>query len=216
MNPDLSTFDFSNADDADIRAAQTELGVDADGDFGPISQKALAEWRAANSPLASDGSALVGDGTWPWQAQIVGDDIVLFGYASCFGGDSDPQDDGETASGISTKTHPTLAACSIPMDGRMFSGLSRLERAALNGCPLPRVPFIKTMVRVAAGGVTQDLEVIDLGPGKQATTSKAEPHVIDLTVAAAKQFDPNATATNFMWKVEATILGGAQYARQSL
>ncbi len=38
-------------------------------------------------------------------------------------------------------------------------------------------------------------------------------HVIDLTVPAAKRFDPHASATNFMWKVSAVILGAAKYAK---
>lgn len=165
----------------------------------------------ATVALPSNGSVLTGDGTWPWQAQIVGDDIVIFGYATCFGGSADPQDNGQTASGISTKADPNVLGCSLPMDGRKFLHLTAAEHRALDGCPLPRMPFRTTIVRVICGPLFQDLPVIDLGPGKQATHQANEPHVIDLTVAAARKFNPRASATNFMAKVEAVILGGAKY-----
>ncbi len=86
----------------------------------------------------------------------------------------------------------------------MFSRLSEAEHAALDGSPIPRVPW-KTEVRVTNGIGTVNLPVIDLGPGKR--TGNA----IDLTIAAARFFKPNATARNFEARVDFTIIGAAKF-----
>ncbi len=185
---------------------QRLLFVTDDGDIGRQTRAALdslsalpddSEWPVPKSQL--------GDGTWPWTAEIVGEDIVVRGArATCFGGSNDPQDNGETASGVSTKLNPEMMACSLPMDGRMFSHLSSAEHAALDGSPIPRVPW-KTEVRVTNGIGTINLPVIDLGPAKK--TGNA----IDLTIPAARFFKPTATARNFEARVDFTIIGGAKF-----
>ena len=155
----------------------------------------------------SDSQILRGDGTWPWNAHIDGDDIVVIGArATCFGGSNDPQDSGETASGISTKANPNLAACSLPM---IYTGASRALLKALGGSPLPRMPW-KTMVQVTdAHGNTYSFPVIDLGPAKY--TGNA----IDLTIAAARLFNSKATANNFEMICDYRIIGAAKYAQGS-
>lgn len=195
-----------------IIAIQELLGVTPDGDFGKNSNAALqalltadpaSQWPTLQS---ISGGELAGDGTWPWKAHIDGDDIVVLGArATCFGGSSDPQDNGDTASGISTKKNPDLAAVSLPMDGLAFHGLSRAEHAALDGSPIPRIPW-NTPVEVTSGGITFTFPVIDLGPGKR--TGNA----LDLTIAAARMFNPKASATNFELRCDYRILGGAQFA----
>jgi hypothetical protein len=169
----------------------------------------------AGAQTAPTNKNALGDGTWSWAARIDGDDVLVENARmTCFGGSDDPQDSGETASGISTKRNPDLAACSLPMDGRMFPALSRAEHAALDGSPIPRVPW-KTLVRVTvffnngAAQKTVDLPVIDLGPGKR--TGNA----LDLTIAAARLFNPKATATNFEARGNYRILGGAKYVKAS-
>jgi hypothetical protein len=160
------------------------------------------------------GRILRGDGTWPFTAQLDGDDIVLRGVkATCFGGAHDPQDDGGTASGINTKKHPDIQAVSLPMDGRQFTGLNRHERAALNGSPIPRMPW-HTPVEITIRGETVHFVqgVIDLGPGKQATRPGDRPHAVDLTEGAARLFDPHATSTNFEAVADVRIIGAAKYA----
>lgn len=148
---------------------------------------------------------LRGDGTWGWVAHVVDGDICVFdARITCFGGANDPQDSGETASGVSTK-NPTVIGCALPMDGRMFNRLNHAEHAALDGSPIPRVPW-KTLVRVTAHGKTFDIPVIDLGPAKKTK------HELDLTVAAARLFVPSATATNFAIRGDFRILDAEQYA----
>lgn len=187
-----------------IEEIQRIIGTPVDGKWGPQSQKAL---DALISGIGQSSlPKTLGDGTWPWTAKIDGDDVVVDDCRmTCFGGSDDPQDGGETASGISTKDRPDLAACSLPMDGRMFPKLSKAEHGALDGSPIPRVPF-KTMVRVTSKGKQIEIPVIDLGPGKR--TGNA----LDLTLAAARLFDPKATATNFATRGSYRIIGGAKFA----
>lgn len=154
---------------------------------------------------SSDLPILRGDGTWPWTAHVDGNDILVIGVrGTCFGGANDPQDSGETASGISTKKNPGLKACSLPMDGRMFSRLSKAEHRALDGSPIPKLPW-HTKVEIMADGKHLIVPVIDLGPAKR--TGNA----IDLTIAAARFFNSSASATNFEIQCSFRIIGGARY-----
>lgn len=150
---------------------------------------------------------LRGDGTWPWNAYIDGPDIVVVdARATCFGGAADPEDSGQTASGISTKLRPDLAACALPM---IYTGSSNALRKALGGSPIPKLPWqTKVVVMNAATGAAITVPVIDLGPAKR--TGNA----IDLTLAAARKFDPHASATNFSLRCHYRILGGAQYVKK--
>lgn len=190
-----------------IGRIQTILGeLVVDNRWGPKSQGRL-EQVAAEEREKERGTVLRGDGTWPFTARVDGADVVVDdARITCFGGSNDPQDSGETASGISTRKNPDLAACSLPMDGRMFSGLSKGERAALNGSPIPRVPW-KTIVRVTVAGKNLDVPVIDLGPHKR--TGNA----LDLTIAAARHFNPKASATNFKARGSFRIFGAAKYVQ---
>jgi hypothetical protein len=64
------------------------------------------------------------------------------------------------------------------------------------------------MVEVESGGVKITVPVIDLGPHKR--TGNA----IDLTIAAARKFNPRATARNFAIRVSYRILGAAKHVRR--
>jgi hypothetical protein len=164
---------------------------------------------------ASAPQLLTGDSTWPFTAEIKGDDIVVTNIViTCFGGAFDPQDDGETASGVNTKYSPNLAAVSLPMDGRKFSMTAR-EHAALDGSPIPKVPW-HTLVEVTIDGksFTPQSGVVDLGPGKNASKT-GQPHALDLTVAAAKVFAPDASlqslATSFEKRGSYRIIRAAKF-----
>ncbi len=124
-------------------------------------------------PTPADPAALRGDGRYGFTARVEGDDLVVRGVrATWFGGPHDPDDNGQTASGLSTRLHPDLLGCALPMGGY------RLTR----GSPLPDLPWLTTHVEVtrAATGHRVTVSLIDLGPS-------APPHAhaaIDLTVAA--------------------------------
>ena len=150
----------------------------------------------------SDLNILRGDGSWPWSAHVDGDDILVIGVTdTCFGGSNDPMDSGETASGISTRDNPTLKACALPM---IYSGSNKALRRALGGSPIPKLPW-QTKVEIIADGKHLIVPVIDLGPAKR--TGDA----IDLTVAAARFFNPRATANNFLLHCNYRIIGGAKH-----
>ncbi len=152
----------------------------------------------------SDLPILRGDGTWPWSAHIDGDDIIVLGArGTCFGGANDPQDSGETASGVSTKRNPRIIGCALPM---AYSGQSGALRKALGGSPIPKMPWCPQVV-VSSGGRQLQMQCIDLGPAKY--TGNA----IDLTIQAARFFNPSASATNFEITCDFRIIGAAKYAQ---
>ena len=124
-------------------------------------------------PSVNDPAVLHGDGTYGFTARIEGDDLVVRGArATWFGGVDDPLDSGETASGVSTRLHPELIGCALPMNGFRVTG----------GSPLPRLPWMTTVVEVTrvAGGQSVKVRLIDLGPAAPPRAHAA----IDLTRAA--------------------------------
>jgi hypothetical protein len=117
-----------------------------------------------------------------------GDDLVApRSAATWFGGDHDPDDNGQTASGVPTKGNPTLLGCALPLAGYGLKSLA--------GTPLPMMAFglhhdgasnpSGAWVEVTYDARTLTLPVIDLGPSLRTR------HGIDLTVAAFKHFAGN-------------------------
>lgn len=143
-----------------------------------------------------DPAVLRGDGSYGFTARIEGDDLVVRGArATWFGGANDPQDSGETASGLSTRLHPLLLGCALPMNG------FRVTR----GSPLPRLPWMTTVVEVTrpANGRKVSVPLIDLGPA-------APPHAhaaIDLTRAAFRALGGDLASGEMT--VDFRIPGGA-------
>ena len=134
--------------------------------------------------------ALQGDSRFGFTAFVEGDDIVVRdARATWFGGANDPEDNGETASGISTIKRPNIQGCALPMNF-----------GACVGSPIPKVPW-GTKVEVTHDGKTITVPVIDLGP------SRGTGNAIDLTVAAFEEFAPRAKGKII---VDYRILGGAR------
>ena len=136
---------------------------------------------------------LKGDGSFAFTAQVDGDDIVVRGVpATWFGGANDPEDDGETASGVNTKKRPNIQACALP-----------LSYGPCAGSPIPKVPWgTKVEVTHLASGKQIIVPVIDLGPARDTG------HGIDLTVTAFEEFAPLLTGKIV---VDYRILGAARY-----
>jgi hypothetical protein len=175
--------------------------------FKSLSQFFARLFLTTKPPMSdtSDLPILRGDGTWPWHAYIDGNDIIVLGArATCFGGANDPQDSGETASGLSTKLNPRIVGCALPMN---YSGRNPGLRKALAGSPIPKMPY-KGSVVVTSGGKSLTMPCIDLGPAKR--TGNA----IDLTIQAARHFKAGASATNFAMTCDFRILGAAKHARK--
>lgn len=153
------------------------------------------------NPVASrhflpDPAVLRGTGRYEFTARIEGDDLVVQGVqATWFGGAHDPQDDGQTASGVSTRLHPELLGCALPMDG--FH--------ATQGSPLPRLPFLSTKVQVTrpSDGQSVVVTLVDLGPSAPPRAHAA----IDLTVAAFRAL--GGALADGVLHVDYRVLGGA-------
>src|SRR5262245_32429214 len=101
-------------------------GDDLDGDFGVLTKAAFAElgilgpnaeWPVPARVWAGEPpetrEIIEGTEGWNFKVFVDGEDLVVENVrATCFGGADDPQDSGETASGVSTKNNPGLKACS--------------------------------------------------------------------------------------------------------
>lgn len=133
---------------------------------------------------------------WSFTAEIDGDDIVLNNVtATWFGGDNDPLDNGETASGVMTKGNPDVMGCALPVVP---------THPSTAGSPLafsPRIPW-KTQVQVSTADKSVVVPLIDNGPAKSARDA------IDLTVAAFKHFAPIEKG---VINVSVRIIGAAKY-----
>ncbi len=129
-------------------------------------------------------------GDWGFTAVVDGDDIVVRGgEATWFGGADDPDDDGETASGVNTKLRPTMQGCALP-----------LNYGPCAGSPIPNIPW-GSRVQVTYQEKTITVPVIDLGPARD--TGNA----IDLTVTAFEEFAPREVGKIV---VDYRILGAAK------
>lgn len=139
-----------------------------------------------------------GDGSWPFYVRLDGDDAVLVAIqgrpmlATWFGGDADPLDSGDTASGVKTKGNPNILGCALPMN----------YIAACAGSPIPKLPW-KTQVYVEAKGRALTVPLIDIGPNKR--TGKT----IDLTLAAFGHFAYPSRGVIQADTIQ--IIGGARY-----
>lgn len=101
---------------------------------------------------------LFGHGNYPWQAEILGDDLVIRNVrVTCFGGNTDFGDDGFTASGVLTRNNLFCRGCALPT-GRC---------AATLGSPLPRLRW-QTPIIFTHGTKSITCPLIDEGPADKA------------------------------------------------
>ena len=174
--------------------------------------------------MSTEAGILAGDGSWPFVARIVGDDVICDNVmATCFGGwgtgrEEDDLDDGRTASGRNTKTEEVWGV-SLPMDSRFWPRMDQTDPGgykALYGAPFPRFPW-GTQVEVTIGGVSHIPRdgIVDLGPGKRATRRDDQlAHALDLTVLAAALWSKLPLvelANSFEARTRIRIIGGAKY-----
>jgi hypothetical protein len=171
-----------------ISQIQTILGVDTDGIWGAKSQNALDE--------------LIHPRVTGWEflkVAVEGVDLVIGpGVVTAFGGTQDRMDSGETASGLSTKDNPSYLGCALPM--------RRDSSPVLRGSPVPKLPWLTNVIfELPDGSRSVGTKLIDEGPARWTQ------HIGDLTVAAAKAFDPAANANNFSRNMLIRVIGGAKY-----
>ena len=194
-----------------IKALQAVLSVKQDGFWGGVSQSALDALLSQPREIAPP-SGKSGKG-WEWlTVKAHGEDLVIENATvTAFGGDSDSMDSGETASGINTKGIPDILGCALPMrrdTSKAFiidkKGVKR--EPILRGSPIPKLPWgTRVQFTDPKEGTSITVELIDEGP---AGWTK---HHGDLTIAAARHFDKNATANSArIPKLTIRILGAAK------
>lgn len=146
-------------------------------------------------------TVLVGDGTYPWSVEVDGNDLVVRNVrATWFGGDNDPNDNGDTASGEMTKHNPGIMGCALP-----------LNTGPCKGSALPVMPWIKTVVQVFSheSGHVLKLPLIDLGPAPPPHAHAA----IDLTQAAFVHLSPDNSTERGELTVDYRVINGALYLK---
>jgi D-alanyl-D-alanine carboxypeptidase len=148
-----------------------------------------------------NGTVLTGEGnfqnTYPSGVEVSGGDLVVHNTkATWFGGPNDPSDNGNTASGITTRDKPELLGCALPLPVR--------RSKVTQGTPFPTLPF-QTQVRVKNLKNQQEITVpiIDIGP------AAATGNGIDLTEAAFNGLGA-ATAEGRI-NVDFIVIGGARF-----
>ncbi len=184
-------------------AIQRILGTEPDGIPGPNDEKSLgklkeeAKFEHANQIRAKKLEAspiLTGGEGWAFTARVDGDDIVVENCTvTWFGGDNDPLDNGETASGIPTKGNPNLMGCALPVLPQVHSTANS---------PLPKIPW-GTTVLFTYNWKTIGTTLVDNGPARSARDAA------DLTVKAFREF---ASLNQGVLKgVHYRIVGGAKF-----
>ena len=148
---------------------------------------------------------------WSFSVIVHGDDLCVENTtATWFGGAKDPNDKGDTASGVKTKGNPDLLGCSLPMN---YTGPDLATRKAVGGSPIPMLPWgLKrdgspnpngTQVIVTCMSRSLTLPLIDIGPARWARDG------IDLTQAAFVRF--GGSLRTGVIPVSYRIIGGAKY-----
>lgn len=180
------------------KAIQGILEVEQDGIIGPKTRLAL-EALVQQSELEREERR-----DWSWiTVRVDGNDLLIDpGFVTAFGGSHDSMDSGETASGFSTKDHPSFLGCALPMD--------RSTNVQLRGSPIPKLPWKTTVIFTDPVSLKEvSTQLIDEGPAKWTR------HIGDITEAAAKQFDRIATANDFRKILSIRIVGGAEYLKSN-
>lgn len=199
-----------------FRAIQGAMGLPEDAQdgipgphtaaaFAAAEAAARAELLRARDPSQGTG-ILTGSPGWRFSARIVGDDVLLENVtATWFGGVNDPLDNGDTSSGISTRS-PGVLGCALPV----VPG-----HPSTKGSPIafpapglkPGIPW-KTPVEFSRGEITVTVPLIDNGPAKSAGDAA------DLTQAAFRALAPNVSLkVGVLRGVMVRIIGAAKFAR---
>lgn len=189
-----------------------------DGLPGPKSTAAFAALAdtVREEIRAKDSARVIRSEGWPFEVRVVGADLVIDGTtATWFGGDADPDDNGETASGVRTKGNRGVMGCALPVVG---------GHRSTKGSPLafpapgmrPGIPW-KTPVEVTYGGKSITVPLLDNGPAKWVQNSGEGGKAIDLTPAAMAELAGTGRYANgnpkrgLIHPVKVRIIGGAKY-----
>lgn len=149
----------------------------------------------------------------PWTPTVEGADIVVRNiFATCFGGDHDDADNGETESGVKTRGHEaTLFGCALPI--RSVEKATASSPLAFPGARIPWGTRVSVWVESEGEKTAFDVSLIDNGPN----VLKHPSHALDITPAAAHRLRPSipvdrASRMFSMPGISYRIHGAAQYA----
>lgn len=164
---------------------------------------ALSSFLAKHFPMLLTTRTLTGT-RYHFTATVDGDDIVVSNVpATWFGGSSDPEDDGQTASGISTKGNNYLLGCALPMD----NGLPG-DKNPCQGSPLPKFPWgTVVVVTNMANALEVSNTLIDYGPSAPPKATAA----IDLTPRSFLNLGGKLGVGRLL--VSYRVVGGAKYLK---
>lgn len=142
---------------------------------------------------------LTGDGTWPFMTVTVeGEDLIVEGVSSWFGGGRDSEDNSIGASGFNSALHSDYLGLSLPQSGRGIKTMA--------GCPIPKLPwFSPARVWSPDTNKTAIVHLIDIGP------SRATAHAVDLTPAVFEAL--GLSLEKGLYRVRVRLLGAAQYVK---
>ena len=147
----------------------------------------------------------------PWTAEVDGDDLVVRGiFVTCFGGEFDNGDNGQTESGIPNDGTNSLLLCALPI--RSCEAATADSPLAFKG---PHIPW-KTPVKVWNAQVPEDQAITCLLADNGPRVSRFPLHALDLNPNAALKFSPHFDPKHIanVWSLGGfsyRIIGGAKW-----
>ncbi len=172
-----------------------------DGIWGGLTDEALQELRNSLG-----GLVLKNGPGWPWMAFVDGPDIVIEpGSITWFGGPDDPEDSGETMSGVDNHKYGVLG-CALPVAWWVSSTRdSPFCWGRIRGNKVPGIPW-HTKVQVTHREKVLTIPLIDNGPSEWADD------ICDLTPAAFDFFGVRRTKySGTLTGATVRILDAAKY-----
>jgi hypothetical protein len=147
-----------------------------------------------------------------WNYTVEGQDLVIRNIiATCFGGQYDKGDDGQTESGvINDGSNPALMGVALPI--RSVEGATRNSPLAFMGKHIPWGTPVKVWRESEGEDSAVECQLIDNGPN----TLRYPTHALDLTPCAAMHFDHFASLSRIANEFEEDgmsfrVVGGAKW-----
>jgi len=186
---------------------------------GPVagpspSSSSSSSTSSASASSPPTGTVLQRPGI-PWTVQVDGDDLVVHNIlATCFGGEFDSGDNGQTESGVMNNGFPTADAypMGVALPIRSVELATRNSPLAFGGPHIPWMTPVKVWRETAGEQTAVACILIDNGPDTRDYPS----HALDLNPNVVLHFvpgyDPRKVAdewsdTGFSYR----IVGGAKY-----
>jgi hypothetical protein len=187
-------------------------------DGSPASGSSSSKSSSSSSSLSStsppNGTVLGRPGV-PWIVQVDGDDLVVRNIlATCFGGEFDSGDNGQTESGVANGGYPTAGAhpMGVALPIRSTEAATRGSPLAFGGPHIAWLTTVKVWRETDGENAAIDCILIDNGPDVLVYPS----HALDLNPNVALHFspgfDPRKIANDWSGAgFSYRVVGGAKY-----